>query len=64
MQARIEQAIAGQESSTLGYRLASLINFYRLTFERLLGSDSELLKTIQRYFTCQIAAWTLLTSSQ
>ncbi|CCX33584.1 oligomeric Golgi complex subunit 6 [Pyronema domesticum] len=47
--ARIEQAIATQESSTLTYKLTNLINFYRLTFLRLLSSldsDSTLLITI------------------
>lgn len=43
----MEQAIAGQEYSTLSYRLSSLINFYRLTFEKLLGDSSTLVKTIR-----------------
>lgn len=35
------------ESTTLSYRLSSLINFYRLTFEKLLGDSSTLVKTIR-----------------
>lgn len=45
---RIEQTIATQESSTLTYKLTNLINFYRLTFQRLLGEESNLLVTIKR----------------
>ncbi|KAA8898822.1 oligomeric Golgi complex subunit 6 [Sphaerosporella brunnea] len=47
LRARIEQAIASQDSSTLTYKLTNLINFYRLTFQRLLGEDSNLLSIIQ-----------------
>jgi hypothetical protein len=47
LRARIEQAIASQDSSTLAYKLTNLINFYRITFERLLGPESNLLAVIQ-----------------
>jgi hypothetical protein len=43
---RVEQVIHGHEEPTLSYRIANLINFYRVTFERLLGSDSSLLTTL------------------
>lgn len=42
LKARIEQAIASQGSSTLNYRLINLINFYCLTFRRILGDGSSL----------------------
>ena len=48
LQAKIEQAIAGQESTTLAYKIHNLINFYRITFEKLLGVDSAILTTIGR----------------
>ncbi|KAF8250215.1 oligomeric Golgi complex subunit 6 [Wilcoxina mikolae CBS 423.85] len=47
LKARIDQTIATQESSTLTYKLTNLINFYRLTFQRLLGEESNLLITIK-----------------
>ncbi|TGZ80266.1 oligomeric complex COG6 [Ascodesmis nigricans] len=47
LRTRIEQAITSQESSTLSYRLFSLINFYRVTFEKLLGVNCILVTTIQ-----------------
>ncbi|KAH0555967.1 hypothetical protein GP486_006090 [Trichoglossum hirsutum] len=43
---RVEQVIHGHEEPTLTYRMANLINFYRVTFDKLLGSDSSLLATL------------------
>ncbi|KAF8536237.1 oligomeric Golgi complex subunit 6 [Trichophaea hybrida] len=47
LKTRIDQTIATQESSTLTYKLTNLISFYRLTFQRLLGEESNLLVTIK-----------------
>jgi conserved oligomeric Golgi complex subunit 6 len=43
---RVEQVIQGYEEPTLTYRIANLINFYLVTFNRLLGPDSSLLATL------------------
>lgn len=42
MRQRIEQVIQTNEETIPAYKLVSLINFYRVTFEKLLGSDSDL----------------------
>ncbi|KAH0609379.1 uncharacterized protein H6S33_012865 [Morchella sextelata] len=47
LKSRIEQVVASHEDSTLAYRISNLINYYRLTFEKLLGEDSSLLETIK-----------------
>ncbi|KAI1826309.1 oligomeric complex COG6 [Xylaria intraflava] len=38
---RIEQVIQANEETILAYKLANLLSFYKFTFSRLLGSDSE-----------------------
>ncbi|KAI0875323.1 oligomeric complex COG6 [Hypoxylon argillaceum] len=38
---RIEQVIQANEETILAYKLANLLGFYKFTFSRLLGSDSE-----------------------
>ncbi|KAH0542111.1 hypothetical protein FGG08_003491 [Glutinoglossum americanum] len=43
---RVEQVIQSHEESTLAYQIANLINFYRVTFNKLLGSESSLLATL------------------
>lgn len=43
---RVEQAIQNHEGPVLTYKIANLINFYRLTFTRLLGADSSILETL------------------
>ncbi|KAH7029398.1 oligomeric Golgi complex subunit 6 [Microdochium trichocladiopsis] len=40
---RVEQVIQTNEESILAYRLANLLNFYRVTFAKLLGKQSVLL---------------------
>lgn len=47
LKSRIEQVIASHEDSTLAYRISNLINYYHLTFEKLLGEDSFLLDTMK-----------------
>ncbi|PWW80572.1 oligomeric complex COG6 [Tuber magnatum] len=47
LKSRIEQVIASHEESTLVYKISNLINFYRLTFEKLLGQESFLLETMK-----------------
>ncbi|RPA95058.1 COG6-domain-containing protein [Choiromyces venosus 120613-1] len=47
LKSRIEQVIASHEESTLVFKISNLINFYRLTFERLLGQESSLLETMK-----------------
>ncbi|KAF2819804.1 oligomeric Golgi complex subunit 6 [Ophiobolus disseminans] len=40
---RTEQVIQSHEDATLAYKIANLIGFYKGTFAKLLGSDSEVL---------------------
>lgn len=40
---RTEQVIQSHEDATLAYKISNLIGFYKGTFARLLGSDSEVL---------------------
>lgn len=47
LKSRIEQVIASHEDSTLAYRISNLVNYYHLTFEKLLGEDSFLLETMK-----------------
>lgn len=47
LKSRVEQVIASHEDSTLAYRISNLINYYHLTFEKLLGEDSFLLDTME-----------------
>ncbi|KAF1963266.1 oligomeric Golgi complex subunit 6 [Byssothecium circinans] len=41
---RTEQVIQSHDDATLAYRIANLIGFYKSTFARLLGADSEVLE--------------------
>ena len=43
---RIEQVIQNHEDAVLLYNIANLVLFYRVTFIKLLGSDSSLLETL------------------
>ena len=43
---RIEQVLQNHEDSVLLYKIANLVTFYRVTFMKLLGSDSSLLETL------------------
>jgi len=43
---RIEQVIQGHDESILAYKIANLIKFYRITFSKLIGSDSVLSDTL------------------
>ena len=43
---RIEQVLQNHEDAVLLYKIANLIMFYRVTFVKLLGSDSSLLETL------------------
>lgn len=43
---RIEQVLQNHEDAVLLYKIANLIIFYRVTFIKLLGSDSSLLETL------------------
>jgi hypothetical protein len=38
---RVEQAIQSDDDPVLAYKIANLIDFYRVTFVRLLGSESQ-----------------------
>ncbi|TDZ19746.1 Conserved oligomeric Golgi complex subunit 6 [Colletotrichum orbiculare MAFF 240422] len=40
---RVEQVIQSNEETVLAYRLANILEFYRYTFEKLLGSERGLL---------------------
>ncbi|KAF2640021.1 oligomeric Golgi complex subunit 6 [Massarina eburnea CBS 473.64] len=41
---RTEQVIQSHDDATLAYKIANLIGFYKSTFARLLGADSEVLE--------------------
>ena len=43
---RIEQVLQNHEDAVLLYKIANLIMFYRVTFVKLLGSNSSLLETL------------------
>jgi conserved oligomeric Golgi complex subunit 6 len=43
---RTEQVIQGQEEATPAYRIANLLAFYKITFQKLLGPAAEILKTL------------------
>ena len=43
---RVEQVLQNHEDALLLYKIANLINFYRITFEKLLGVESSLLETL------------------
>lgn len=43
---RVEQVIQTNEDTILAYKLANLLNFYRITFSKLLGEQSILLEAI------------------
>ncbi|KAM0794427.1 oligomeric Golgi complex subunit 6 [Usnea florida] len=43
---RIEQVLQNHEDAVLLYKIANLIMFYRITFVKLLGSNSSLLDTL------------------
>lgn len=43
---RIGQVIQSHEETILAYKIANLLNFYRVTFSKLLGDDSVLLETL------------------
>lgn len=44
---RVEQVIQTNEEVILAYKLANLLNFYRVTFAKLLSSDSVLVGSLQ-----------------
>lgn len=44
---RVEQVIQTNEDVILAYKLANLLNFYRVTFAKLLSSDSVLVESLQ-----------------
>ncbi|MCJ1322891.1 Golgi transport complex subunit 6 [Xylographa vitiligo] len=43
---RVEQVIQSDEDPVLAYQIANLIEFYRVTFDRLLGANSSVLSTL------------------
>ncbi|KAF8477542.1 oligomeric Golgi complex subunit 6 [Kalaharituber pfeilii] len=47
LKSRVEQVIASHDDSTLAFRISNLINFYRLTFEKILGKESNLLEMMR-----------------
>lgn len=44
---RVEQVIQSNEEVILAYKLANFLNFYRVTFARLLSPESVLVETLQ-----------------
>lgn len=43
---RVEQVIASHEETIMAYKIANLLNFYRVTFSKLLDKDSVLLNAL------------------
>ncbi|KAI9840903.1 MAG: Golgi transport complex subunit 6 [Sclerophora amabilis] len=43
---RVEQVVQSHEAPTVAYQIANLINFYRVTFKKLLGDESEVLQIL------------------
>ncbi|KAK8069217.1 oligomeric Golgi complex subunit 6 [Apiospora phragmitis] len=43
---RVEQVIQTNEDTILAYKMANLLNFYRVTFSKLLGAQSVLLESM------------------
>ncbi|KAH6677197.1 oligomeric Golgi complex subunit 6 [Halenospora varia] len=43
---RIGQVISSHEETIMAYKIANLLNFYRVTFSKLLGDDSVLLESL------------------
>jgi hypothetical protein len=43
---RIGQVIQSHEETIMAYKIANLLNFYRVTFSKLLGDDSVLLESL------------------
>lgn len=43
---RVEQVIQNHEDPTLIFKVANLLSFYRITFQRLLGAESSILETL------------------
>ena len=43
---RVQQVIQAEDDAILAYKVANLIDFYRVTFARLLGSESSVLETL------------------
>jgi len=43
---RIGQVIQSHEETIMAYKIANLLNFYRVTFTKLLGADSVLLESL------------------
>ncbi|KAH8592377.1 oligomeric Golgi complex subunit 6 [Bisporella sp. PMI_857] len=43
---RVGQVIQSHEETILAYKIANLLNFYRVTFSKLLGNDSVLLESL------------------
>jgi hypothetical protein len=43
---RIGQVIQSHEETIMAYKIANLLNFYRVTFSKLLGNDSVLLESL------------------
>ena len=43
---RVQQIIQADDDAILAYKVANLIDFYRVTFARLLGSESSVLETL------------------
>jgi len=42
----VEQVLQNHEDPVLLYKIANLVNFYRVTFDKLQGTDSSLLETL------------------
>ena len=47
MQVRVLQTVRTQESSTLSYKVANLLQYYMLTMQRTIGDQSLLSQTLQ-----------------
>ncbi|KAL8941212.1 MAG: hypothetical protein Q9216_002389 [Gyalolechia sp. 2 TL-2023] len=59
---RIEQAIQGQTDPVIVYKIANLVNFYRITLIRLVGEKSSIMETLSRLAECAMRQFEALQS--
>lgn len=59
---RVEQVFQSHEDPVLLYKIANLINFYRVTFDKLLGSDSTFLETLSILHEASLRQFRTITS--
>lgn len=59
---RVEQVLQNHEDPVLLYKVANLVNFYRVTFDKLLGPDSSLLETLSSLEESSLRQFRIITA--